>query len=282
MTEFKLSFEFFPPKTEEAEEKLWGVIKELEVLRPAFVSVTYGAGGSTRERTHNIVKRIADKTTLKPASHLTCVNATKEEINDIAKNYWDSGIKHIVALRGDPPEMNGQMNNNYVPYPGGYQYAADLVAGLKDLADFEISVAAYPEVHPTAKSAEADLRHLKEKLNAGATRAITQFFFEADYYFDFLDKAKKIGIEAPIVPGILPISNFAQAVRFAGMCNTKIPKWLSDKFAGLDDKPEERNKVSVEVTTELCRKLLDGGTEHLHFYTLNRADLTQAVVANLG
>jgi methylenetetrahydrofolate reductase (NADPH) len=277
MTDLKVSFEFFPPKTEEAEEKLWGVIKELEVLRPAFVSVTYGAGGSTRERTHNIVKRIADKTTLKPASHLTCVNATKEEINAIAKNYWDNGIKHIVALRGDPPDMKG----DYIPHPGGYQYAGDLVAGLKQIADFEISVAAYPEVHPTANSAEDDLKHLKEKLEAGGNRAITQFFFEADYYFDFLEKAEKLGIKAPIVPGVLPISNFAQAVRFANMCNTKVPKWLANKYAGLDEKPEERNKISIEVTTELCQKLISGGVEHIHFYTLNRADLTAGVMQNI-
>ncbi len=277
MTDLKLSFEFFPPKTEEAEEKLWTVIKELEVLRPSFVSVTYGAGGSTRERTHNIVKRIADKTTLKPASHLTCVNATKEEINKIAKNYWDNGIKHIVALRGDMPGFVG----DYVPYPGGYEYAGDLVAGLKGIADFEISVAAYPETHPTAKSAEDDLKHLKEKLDAGADRAITQFFFEADDYFRFMERTAKAGIDKPIVPGVLAISNFAQAVRFAGMCNTKIPKWLSDKFDGLDEKPEERNKVSIEVATKICEELINGGVEQLHFYTLNRADLTQAVVANL-
>lgn len=277
MKDLKYSFEFFPPKTEEAEEKLWNVIRELEVLRPVFVSVTYGAGGSTRERTHNIVKRIADKTTMKPASHLTCVNATKEEINAIAKNYWDNGIKHIVALRGDPPGMTG----DYVPHPGGYQYAGDLVAGLRKVADFEISVAAYPEVHPTAKSAEDDLKHLKEKINAGAQRAITQFFFTPDYYFRFMERAHKANIKAPIVPGVLPISNFAQAVKFAKMCNTEVPKWLADKFEGLDEKPEERNKVSIEVTTELCRKLIEGGVEQLHFYTLNRADLTQGVIANL-
>lgn len=277
MTQVKYSFEFFPPKTEEAEEKLWNVIRELEVLRPTFVSVTYGAGGSTRERTHNIVKRIKDKTTLKPASHLTCVNATKEEIDLIAKNYWDIGIRHIVALRGDPPEMTG----DYVPYPGGYQYASDLVEGLKKVADFEISVAAYPEVHPTAKNAEDDLLHLKHKLDAGASRAITQFFFEADDYFRFLDKAHKVGITAPIVPGILPISNFAQAVRFAGLCGAKIPKWLAGKFEGLDEKPEERSKVSIEVATNLCRKLLDKKVDNLHFYTLNRADLTQGIIAGL-
>mgnify|MGYP000617873110 CR=1 FL=1 len=277
MTEIKTSFEFFPPKTEEAEEKLWGVIRELEVLRPQFVSVTYGAGGSTRERTHNIVKRIADKTTMKPASHLTCVNATKEEINAIAKNYWDSGIKHIVALRGDMPGFVG----DYVPTPGGYEYAGDLVAGLKQVADFEISVAAYPEVHPTAKSASDDMLHLKEKLDAGADRAITQFFFTADHYFRFLERAAKAGITKPIVPGVLPISNFAQAVKFSNMCNTEVPKWLSDKYNGLDEKPEERNKASIEVTTRLCEELIKGGVGQIHFYTLNRADLTQAVIQNL-
>ena len=271
----KLSFEFFPPKTPEMEAKLWQSIKALESLSPQFVSVTYGAGGSTRERTHAIVKRIKDETKLDPASHLTCVNATREEIDEIARNYWAIGIRHIVALRGDPPDFAGL----YVPYAGGYQYAADLVKGLKKVADFELSVAAYPETHPEAISAEDDLRHLKEKIDAGATRAITQFFFNSDDYFRFLEKAQKIGIKIPIVPGILAISNFAQAVKFAKICGAKIPSELTKNFDGLTD--GDANKASIEVATALCRKLIEGGVDQLHFYTLNRADLTKAIVKNI-
>ena len=269
----KLSFEFFPPKTDEAEVKLWESIKALEKLKPEFVSVTYGAGGSTRERTHATVKRIRDETTLEPAAHLTCVNATRGEIDEIAREYWDNGVRHIVALRGDPVDMAGV----YVPYPGGYQYAADLVLGLKKVANFEISVAAYPEKHPAAASAQKDLEFLKEKIDAGATRAITQFFFDTDDYFRFLEKAHKLGINIPIIPGILPISNFAQAQKFAAMCGAKIPDWLARNFEGLEEKHDERHKVSVDAASAICRNLLDGGVEHLHFYTLNRADLVQAV-----
>jgi methylenetetrahydrofolate reductase (NADPH) len=271
----KLSFEFFPPKTPEMEAKLWQSIKALEILKPQFVSVTYGAGGSTRERTHAIVKKIKDETDLNPASHLTCVNATREEIDEIARNYWQIGIRHIVALRGDPPQFAGL----YVPYAGGYEYASDLVKGLKKVADFEISVAAYPETHPAATSAADDLRHLKEKIDAGATRAITQFFFDAGDYFKFLEKAAKIGIKIPIVPGILAISNFAQAVKFAKMCGAKIPAELAKRFEGLTD--GDANKVSIEVATTLCQKLLGQGVDQLHFYTLNRADLTKAVCKNI-
>lgn len=275
MSQIKLSFEFFPPKTPEAEIKLWENIQILEKLQPSFVSVTYGAGGSTREKTHAIVKKIANETSLKPAAHLTCVNATKEEIDDIARAYWQSGVKHIVALRGDPPNMVGE----YTPHPGGYEYAADLVKGLKKVADFEISVAAYPEMHPLAKSPEDDLKHLKEKMDAGANRAITQFFFNTDDYFRFVEKARKIGITAPIVPGILPISNLAQATRFATMCGAKVPADVRQKFEGLEG--EDINKASIEVATELCRKLILGGVGQMHFYTLNRADLTGEVVKNL-
>ncbi len=271
-----LSFEFFPPKTPEMEQKLWDAVLELAPLQPEFVSVTYGAGGSTRERTHAIVKRIREETSLEPASHLTCVNATRGEINEIARNYWQGGINHIVALRGDPPNMTGE----YVPTPGGYEYAADLVAGLKEVADFEISVAAYPETHPTAKSPEDDLQHLKEKFEAGADRAITQFFFDADDYFKFLERAGKIGINKPIVPGILPISNFAQAVKFAGMCGAKIPEKLVKKFDGLEG--EDLFRASVETASALCSKLVAGGVPHLHFYTLNRADLTKGICGKLG
>lgn len=275
MTNLKLSFEFFPPKTPEAESKLWENIKTLEKLNPHFVSVTYGAGGSTREKTHEIVTRIVGETKLKPAAHLTCVNATREEIDAIARKYWESGVKHIVALRGDPPDFQGL----YVPYVGGYEYAADLVKGLKKVADFEISVAAYPETHPSATSPEDDLAHLKEKIDAGATRAITQFFFDVNDYFRFIERTQKIGIKVPIVPGILPISNLAQATRFANMCGAKIPPALTQKLGGVEG--EDFNKASVEYATDICRKLIDNGIDQIHFYTLNRADLTKAVVDNL-
>lgn len=273
MKAIRFSFEFFPPKTEELTNKLWESIKILEALKPVFVSVTYGAGGSTRDKTYDILRRIKQETNLTPASHLTCVNATKEEIDQIAQDYWENGIKHIVALRGDPPNMTG----DYVPTVGGYEYASDLVTGLKKVADFEISVAAYPEVHPTAKSASDDLMYLKKKLDAGADQAITQFFFEADDYFRFLESAQKIGITKPIIPGILPISNFNQAVRFAGMCGAKIPPRLHEIFK---DNPENKN-ASLDVATELCQKLVAGGVEQLHFYTLNRADLTSSIITNL-
>lgn len=272
-TKLKFSFEFFPPKTEELNNKLWDSIKLLESLSPVFVSVTYGAGGTTRERTHEIVKRIRQETKLEPASHLTCVNATKAEIDEIAKIYWDNDIKHIVALRGDPPGMVG----DYVPTPGGYQYASDLVAGLKKVADFEISVAAYPEVHPTAKSAKADLEYLKLKLDNGADRAITQFFFNADDYFCFVEAAQKIGITKPIIPGILPIANFTQAQRFANMCGAKIPAAIAERF---EDNPENK-EASLDIATELCEKLVEGGIDQLHIYTLNRADLTSELVNRL-
>lgn len=273
MAQIKYSFEFFPPKNDELEKKLWETVKTLESLAPNFVSVTYGAGGSTRERTHKIVKKLRDETLLEPASHLTCVGATRAEINQIALNYWQNGIKHIVALRGDMPNMQGE----YVPTQNGYAYAADLVAGLKKLADFEISVAAYPEMHPAAKSPEADLENLKRKLDAGATRAITQFFFEVDDYFRFVEKAQKIGITAPIVAGVLPISQFSQAKKFAGMCGAKIPNWLMEKFGDQN----ENAQISVEVATTMCQKLIKGGVDELHFYTMNRADLTSAVIKNL-
>ena len=273
-----VSFEFFPPKTDELEEKLLDSVKQLEVLDPHFVSVTYGAGGTTRDRTHRIVKKIKEGTMLSPAAHLTCVNATREEIDEVAKEYWDIGVNHIVALRGDPPDMKGE----YVPHPGGYEYAGDLVAGLKNLADFEISVGAYPETHPAAKSPEDDLQHLKEKLDAGATRAITQYFFDVDEYFRFIERAQAIGIDKPIVPGILPISNFEQAVKFSAMCGTSVPDWVHELFAGLDETPATRNQVSVAFAAEICARLVAGGVDELHFYTLNRADLTTAICRTLG
>lgn len=272
-----VSFEFFPPKTPEAEEKLWGVIGTLAPLKPRFVSVTYGAGGSTRERTHSTVARIRRETGLTPAAHLTCVNATREQIREVAQSYWDAGVNHIVALRGDMPDGGG-----YVPTPGGYEYADSLVAGLKEVADFDISVAAYPEMHPHAPSAQADIDHLKRKFDAGANRAITQFFFDVDVYLRFMDRVRAAGIEAEIVPGILPVTNVAQLKRFAAFSGTSVPPWLGTLFEGLDEKPELRNLVAAMVTAEQCRMLMLNGIDHFHFYTLNRAELTQAICHVLG
>ncbi len=273
-----ISFEFFPPKTEQSEATLWQTVKRLAPLQPRFVSVTYGADGSTRDRTHRIVSRINNETALTGAPHLTCVDATCEEVNDIARGYWSEGVRHIVALRGDPPE--GQ--KHYTPFPGGYQYAADLVAGLADVGDFDISVAAYPEVHPEAASPIADLDNLKRKLDAGATRAITQFFFDADVFLRFRDLARAAGVTAPIVPGILPIANFASLQRFAAACGATVPGWLHERFAGLDEDEETRQMISANIAIELCEKLRAAGVDEFHFYTLNRAELTYAICHALG
>jgi len=272
-----VSFEFFPPKTAAMEEMLWQAITRLAPLGPRFVSVTYGAGGSTRERTHAIVARLRRETELEPAAHLTCVGASRDEIDAVARDYWDAGIRHIVALRGDPPAGGG-----YVPHPDGYARAIDLVAGLKRVADFEISVAAYPETHPEAASAAADLDNLKRKLDAGATRAITQFFFDIDCYLRFRDRAAAAGIAAPIVPGILPIVDFAQAKKFAALCGASVPRWLEAEFAEAGDDPRARAAVSKRVAVAQCRRLIDAGVEALHFYTLNRAELVGAICAALG
>nr|WP_170284269.1 methylenetetrahydrofolate reductase [Roseospira marina] len=274
----KVSFEFFPPKTDKMAESLWAAVKRLEPLDPAFVSVTYGAGGSTRERTHETVTRIARETALKPAAHLTCVDATREEVDTVARQYWDAGIRHIVALRGDAPDSDGV----YRPTPGGYAFAADLVAGLKKVADFEVSVAAYPEPHPEASSAEADLDNLKRKVDAGATRAITQFFFDVDVFNRFRDRAAAAGITVPIVPGILPVSNFTTVTKFAGMCGASIPQWMAETFDGLDDDAETRKMVAAMVAAQQCRGLAAAGADQFHFYTLNRADLTYAICHVLG
>jgi len=272
-----VSFEFFPPKTAALEQSLWQAITRLAPLGPRFVSVTYGAGGSTRERTHAIVARLRRETELEPAAHLTCVGASRDEIDAVARDYWDAGIRHIVALRGDPPAGGG-----YVPHPDGYARAIDLVAGLKRVADFEISVAAYPETHPEAASAAADLDNLKRKLDAGATRAITQFFFDIDCYLRFRDRAAAAGITAPIVPGILPIVDFAQARKFAALCGASVPRWLEAEFAEAGDDPRARAAVSKRVAVAQCRRLIDAGVEALHFYTLNRAELVGAICAALG
>ena len=273
-----VSFEFFPPKTEAMEERLWTSIKKLEPLNPNFVSVTYGAGGSTRDRTHATIQRILDETPLRPAAHLTCVGASRDEINAVAREYHDMGVRHIVALRGDPPPGA----DHYAPHPDGYERAADLVAGLKTVGEFEISVAAYPEMHPESPNLAADLENLKQKIEAGASRAITQFFFEADQYFRFLDHCRSYGIEIPIVPGILPVTNVKQLKKFAKMCGATVPIWMDHLFEDLDDHPTTRSLVAATVAGELCRRLAAGGVNTFHFYTLNRADLTYAICHMLG
>ena len=274
----KVSFEFFPPSTEAMEETLWNSIKHLSVLEPRLVSVTYGADGSTRERTHVAVERIRKETKLTAAPHLTCIGASQGEIDDIAREYWDMGVRHLVALRGDPPKDVQQ----YTPYPGGYAYASDLVAGLKRIADFDIAVAAYPEVHPEADSAQADLDNLKRKLDAGASRAITQFFFDVDAYLGFRDRCAVAGIESTIVPGILPITRFPQLTRFAEQCGATVPGWLQDRFDGLEDDPDTRKLIAASVAIEQVRLLQREGIDEFHFYTLNRSELTFAICHALG
>ncbi len=274
----QVSFEFFPPKSEKMERTLWESIKRLEPLQPRFVSVTYGAGGGTRERTHATVRRILTETTLTPAAHLTCVGSTREEVDEVARGYWDIGVRHIVALRGDPPEGA----EKYVPHPGGYAYAADLVAGLKRVAEFEISVAAYPETHPEALSPQADIDNLKRKIDAGATRAITQYFFNVELYHDFLERVRAAGITVPVVPGILPVHNFKQVTHFSSLCGASVPPWMAHHFEGLENDPVTQNLVGASVAVEQCRRLQADGTNEFHFYTLNRADLTYAICHVLG
>jgi methylenetetrahydrofolate reductase (NADPH) len=273
-----VSFEFFPPKTEKMEEQLWQAIETLAPLGPRFVSVTYGAGGSTRERTHATVARIAHETNIPAAAHLTCVEASKGEIEEIARAYWEAGVRHIVALRGDPPQAGEQ----FQPHPDGYANAAELTAGLKRIAPFEISVAAYPECHPASPSVQADLDNLKAKIDAGADRAISQFFFSPEAFFRFRDQAVAMGIDAEIVPGILPVSNVAQTRKFAGACGASIPAWMDRLFEGLDDLPAARQLVAATVAAELCGQLYREGVRHFHFYTLNRAELSYAICHLLG
>ena len=274
----KVSFEFFPPKTKKMEQTLWAAIKRLEPLAPQFVSVTYGASGSTRERTHATVARIRHETNLEPAAHLTCVGANRDEVDAIASRYWEDGVRHIVALRGDPP---GQ-EDTYMPHPGGYAYASDLVAGLKNVADFEVSVAAYPETHPESQNVQDDLDNLKRKIDAGASRAITQYFFDVDVFFRFLDRAAAAGVEVPIVPGILPVTNFARVTEFCRVCGTSVPLWMAQMFEGLDDDHETRKLVAAAITAEQCKLLQARGIREFHFYTLNRADLSYAICHILG
>jgi methylenetetrahydrofolate reductase (NADPH) len=273
-----VSFEFFPPADAAMEQTLWASIERLAPLQPRFVSVTYGADGSTRERTHNVVARVQKETSLTAAPHLTCVGATREEVLDIARGYWNEGIRHIVALRGDPPAGT----TTYVPTPGGFAFAADLVRGLRTVGDFDISVAAYPEMHPEAQSAEADLINLKTKLDAGAHRAITQFFFDTDAYLRFRDRCVAAGITASLVPGILPITRFPQMQRFAARCGASIPAWLAERFAGLDNDADTRRLIAAAFAIGQVERLAREGVQEFHFYTLNRADLTYAICHALG
>jgi methylenetetrahydrofolate reductase (NADPH) len=273
-----VSFEFFPPNDEAMERTLWASIQRLAPLSPRFVSVTYGADGSTRERTHNVVARILRETPLTAAPHLTCVGAPRGEILDIARGYWDAGVRHIVALRGDAPA--GQARSS--PQPDGYAYAVDLVRGLKSVGDFDISVAAYPEVHPEAPDARFDLDNLRAKLDAGASRAITQFFFDPDLYLRFRDQCAAAGITAPIVPGILPITRFPQMLKFARRCGASVPEWLVHRFDGLDDDAETRRLIAASFAIEQVRRLQEHGVQEFHFYTLNRSELVFAICHALG
>jgi methylenetetrahydrofolate reductase (NADPH) len=275
----RVSFEFFPPKTEEMERTLWESIARLAPVDPSFVSVTYGAGGSTRERTHATVKRILAETTLVPAAHLTCVAATRGEVDEVVRAYRAAGVRHIVALRGDPPEGIGA---KYEPHPGGYAYACDLVAGIRRAGDFEISVAAFPEKHPESRSIEEDIDALKRKIDAGASRAITQFFFNNDLYHRFVDRVRASGINIPIVPGVLPVQNFKQAKNFAERAGASVPRWLADRFEGLDEDVATRKLVAAAVASEQVLGLAAQGVKDFHFYTMNRAELVFAICHQLG
>jgi methylenetetrahydrofolate reductase (NADPH) len=272
-TPIRVSFEFFPPGDAAMEETLWKSVKRLAPLGPRFVSVTYGADGSTRERTHNLVTRIQRETSLVGAPHLTCVGASKGEILDIARRYWDQGIRHLVALRGDPPQ--GQ--TGWQPHPDGFAYASDLVEGLSGLANFDISVAAYPEKHPEAPSPKFDMDNLKRKIDAGASRAITQFFYDTDVFLRFRDRCATAGIHAPIVPGILPVTRFPQVLRFAERCGASIPDWLKERFHGLEEDHDTRRMIAASVAIEQVHALARHGVRDFHFYTLNRAELTFAI-----
>ena len=292
--DLRVSFEFFPPKTPEMEQKLWDSIRQLEPLRPAFVSVTYGAGGSTRERTHQTVRRIVEETSLKPAAHLTCVGATQAEIDQVARDYWAAGVRHIVALRGDapqpPPSSFGLTEGSPVTWDPSvkpkddarYRYSCDLVAGLKKVADFDITVAAFPEKHPESPSFEADIDYLKRKIDAGASRAITQYFFDVEHYFRFMERLSAARVSIPVIPGLLPVSNVAQLRKFSAMCGASVPAWLMELFDGLDNDPLKRNAVAISVAAEQARRLAAFGVRDFHFYTLNRADLTAAICHLLG
>ena len=279
-TGVSVSFEFFPPKTDKMEASLWSAVQRLEPLGPSFVSVTYGAGGSTRERTHRTVERMLTETRLAPAAHLTCVGSSRAEVDEIVRAYHDIGVRHIVALRGDPLEGLGAI---YRPHPDGYDYASDLVAGIRRISDdFEVSVSAYPERHPESPDWSAEIDNLKRKVDAGATRAITQYFFDNDLFETFMEKVRAAGINIPIVPGILPIVNFETTMVFSAKCGTSIPHWLTRRFAGLDQDAETRKLVASAVACEQVLDLVDRGVTDFHFYTMNRADLTFAICHMLG
>ena len=272
-----VSFEFFPPKTDEAEQTLWKAIRRLEPLNPSFVSVTYGAGGSTRERTHATVKRIVEETRLKPAAHLTCVGATKDEVDAVIRDYWDAGVRHIVALRGDMPDMGA-----YAPTPGGYGSTPELIEGIRAIGAFEVSVSCYPEKHPDTPTLDADIDLLKRKIDAGATRAITQFAFDTDAHIRFLERARRLGVKVPVVPGIMPTTNFKGIQRMAARCGASVPVWLRERFEGLDDDLETRKLIAATVAAEQVERLQAIGVDNFHFYTLNQADLTYAICRILG
>ncbi|HVK80619.1 MAG TPA: methylenetetrahydrofolate reductase [NAD(P)H] [Verrucomicrobiae bacterium] len=275
----RVSFEFFPPKSEALEVQLWESIRKLEALNPSFVSVTYGAGGSTRDRTHRTVARIVEETTLKPAAHLTCVGASRDEIDSVLRDYWSAGVRHIVALRGDPP---GGVGTAYAPHPEGYASAIDLVEGAKRIGGFEISVAVHPEKHPASLTWAHDVENFKRKLDAGATRGISQFFFDADVFLRFRDRLAGAGVTAPILPGIMPVTNVKGLRKMAEGCGASLPNWLIRLFDGLDDDPDTRRLVTAATTAQLCAQLAAEGVEDFHFYTLNRADLTLAICRILG
>ena len=274
-----VSFEFSPPRTPEMEETLWAAIRRLEPLEPSFVSVTYGAGGSTRERTHRTVKRINEETGLKAAAHLTCVSASRDEVDEVIRDYWEAGVRHIVALRGDPP---GSLGGAYEPRADGYANATELTAAITRIAPFEVSVGAYPQIHPESGSTAHDIDVLKAKVDAGATRAISQFFFDIDGFLRFHDQVRAAGITIPLLPGIMPVSNFKGLVKMAGPCGIVLPPWLPELFEGLDSDPETRRLLACSVAAEMCAKLEEEGFSDFHFYTLNRADLVYALCRVLG
>lgn len=279
MSSLHVSFEFFPPKTEKMQQTLWNAIGKLAPLGPDFVSVTYGAGGSTRERTHATVSRIIKETDLSVAAHLTCVAATRDEIDDVLRDYWAAGVKHLVALRGDPPGGVGEV---YAPHPGGYANAAELAVGARKIAPFEISVGCYPEKHPESASVNADIEMLKRKIDAGATRAISQFFYDNSVFLKYRDRVAAAGIDIPIVPGIMPVTNFNGVRKMADLCRTTLPGRLVKLFQNLDDDPATRQLIAATVAAEQCLELAEEGVDHFHFYTLNRDELAYALCHMLG
>ena len=274
-----VSFEFSPPKGPKSEESLWEAIRRLEPLNPSFVSVTYGAGGSTRDRTHRTVVRMLNETTLRPAAHLTCVEASRAEVDEVIQDYWDAGIRHIVALRGDPP---GSLGGAYVPRTDGYQNATELTAGIRAIGDFDVSVGVYPQIHPESPSVDHDIDVLKAKIDAGATRAISNFFFDIDGYLRFVEKIRKAGVTVPILPGVMPVSSYEGLKNMSQRIGVNLPSWLGNLFEGLDDDPETRKLLSASVAAEMCARLVEEGFSDLHFYTLNRADLVYAICRVLG